>query len=84
MSDTHAFPRSDAEAAADIPFPNGFYDVRRYVPGDPSGMSIIGRMYDLNTVTGRPNTARDCCIQLPGDPVPISASCVPDGGCSPR
>ena len=76
--------RTLAEAQAQIPFPNGYYDVRRYVPGDPKGMSVLARMYDINSVTGAPNTARDCCIQLPSDPTPISGNCVPDAGCSPR
>ena len=73
--------RSDAEAAANIPFPNGYYDVRRFVPGDPAGISVVARMYDLNSVTGAPNTARDCCIQLPSDP---QGNCLPDPGCTPR
>lgn len=81
---TQCVYRNAYEAQHDIPFPNGYHDVRRYVPGDPNGMSILAHMYDLNSATGQPNTARDCCIQLPNDPTPIDQSCVPDSGCSPR
>ena len=81
---TQCVYRNAYEAAHQIPFPNGFYDVRRFIPGDPNGMAILDSMYDQNSVTGQPNTARDCCLQLPSDPNPIPSSCVPDTGCSPR
>ena len=77
--------RTQAEAQAGIPYPNGYYDVRQYVPGNAAaGMTVVGRMYDVNSVTGQPNTARDCCIQLPSDPVPINSNCTPDPNCGPR
>lgn len=77
--------RTAAEKSASIPYPNGYYDVRRFAPGDANkGMTIPARMYDVNSMTGRANTARDCCIQLPSDPQPIPDSCVPDANCSPR
>ncbi len=78
--------RTAAEEAAGIPYPNGYYDVRRLAPGGngSTGMTVPARMYDVNSVTGVPNTARDCCIQLPTDPQPIPDSCVPDANCSPR
>ena len=75
--------RTAAEKAANIPYPNGYYDVRRFAPGAVN-MTVPDRMFDLNSVTGLPNTARDCCIQLPTDPNPIPNSCVPDANCSPR
>ena len=75
--------RSEADKAAGIPFPNGYYDVRRYEPGAEQ-MTIPDSMYDVNSMTGLPNTARDCCIRLPTDPVAIPDDCVPDGNCSPR
>ena len=75
--------RSEADKAAGIPFPNGYYDVRRYEPGAEQ-MTIPDSMYDVNSMTGAPNTARDCCIQLPTDPVAIPDTCVPDENCSPR
>ena len=77
--------RTAAEMTAGIPYPNGYYDVRRYAPGNAkTGMTVPARMYDVNSATGQPNTARDCCIQLPSDPSPIPNSCVPDSNCSPR
>ena len=77
--------RTLAEAQASIPYPNGYYDVRQYVPGNTAaGMTVVARMYDVNSVTGRPNGARDCCIQLPNDTVPINSSCTPDPNCGPR
>ena len=77
--------RNAHEAANNIPYPNGYHDIRRYVPGNVSaGVQIIAHMYDLNSVTGAPNGPRDCCIQLPTDPVPINSSCTPDPGCGPR
>ena len=75
--------RTGAEKAAGISFPNGYYDVRRYAPGGTQ-MTIPDSMYDVNSMTGAPNTARDCCIQLPTDPVAIPDTCVPDINCSPR
>ena len=55
------------------------------MPGNVSaGVNVIARMFDLNSITRQPNTARDCCIQLPGDPVPVNSSCTPDPGCGPR
>ena len=77
--------RTLAEAQAGIPYPNGYYDVRQYVPGNATrGMTVVARMYDKNSVTGAPNGARDCCIQLPSDPTPINSSCTPDPNCGPR
>ena len=77
--------RTQAEAQAGIPYPNGYYDIRQYVPGNVAGgLTVVARMYDVNSVTGQPNGARDCCIQLPTDPVPINSSCTPDANCGPR
>ena len=77
--------RTEDEKASNIPYPNGYYDVRRFAPGAADlGMTVPDRMFDINSITGSANTARDCCIQLPTDPEPIPESCVPDSNCSPR
>ena len=77
--------RTAAEQSANIPYPNGYYDVRRFVPGAAkTGMTVPARMFDVNSRTGVANTARDCCIQLPADTQPIPDNCVPDANCSPR
>ena len=75
--------RSQADKDANKPMPNGFYDVRTFTPG-ASAMVVRASEYNQNSITSRPNTARDCCLQLPSDPTPIPGSCVPDPNCSPR
>lgn len=75
--------RVQADKNANIPYPDGFHDVRRFVPGGTS-MTVVARMFDKNSVTGQPNTARQCCIQLPTDTVPLPSNCSPDPNCSPR
>ena len=62
---------------------NGFYDVRTFAPG-ARAMVVQASEYNDNSATGKPNGARDCCIQAYSDPTPIPQSCVPDANCSPR
>jgi hypothetical protein len=76
--------RSVADEQAGFGYPNGYFDIRRYQLGDPNGWHIIANMYDVNSVTGQPNTALQCCIQPSTADPAVPNNCVPDANCSPR
>ena len=61
LSQEALFPRRNAyEAANNIPYPNGYHDIRRYVPGNVSaGVSVIARM----CVTSEQHACMHACAE---------------------
>lgn len=85
MAESTYLYRTAADAAAGFAYPNGYFDIRRYQPStDTTAMHIVASMYDKNSVTGKANTALNCCIQPSTADPQVPSNCVPDPNCSPR